>query len=346
MAKKEKYYKRPDGLYEAIRTINGKRVAFRGKTCREVDRKMLAYQEKEEIGKTVKELTKEWQEQKEREGVSNWTLNAYGLTCARVDDAIGDMGIKDVRAVDCQRILESMAAQGYRQGTVKLQKTAIVQMFRFAVIRGYIDVSPAAAVTLPRRLSKQSRYPLTTEQIKAVTECRKGDYWMLGLAFLWTGCRRGELLALRYEDIDRANNRIAINKKVDYSTGRPVLEDHTKTEAGMRTIPLLSPLANALPRDRIGLIFHDGDGGLVSPAMFEKMWREYRASVGLSEEITPHFFRHTFATICYEAGAGAKETSAMLGHSSEQITMELYTHLTRKKQDGAADCVERYASAL
>lgn len=346
MAKKEKYYKRPDGLYEAIRTINGKRVAFRGKTCREVDKKMLEYQERKAMGRTVKELTKAWQIQKEREGVSNWTRNSYKLACGRIDERIGDLHVCEIKPVDCQRILENMAAQGYMQGTVKVQKTVIVQLFRYAVMQGDIDVSPAAVVTLPRKLPKQSRYPLTPEQIKAVTECRTGDFWLLGLAFLWTGCRRGELLALRYEDIDRVNKTITINKKLDFSMGNPVLDNHTKTEAGMRTIPLLSPLANALPKNRIGLIFHDGNGGYIAPGMFSKIWREYQAEVGLPEEITPHYFRHTFATICYDAGAGSKEASAMLGHASEQITMELYTHLSRRKQDSAAECMERYAATL
>ncbi len=346
MAKKEKYYQRPDGLFETIRTVNGKRVAFRGKTCREVDRKLLAYQEKAEGGRTVSEVSCEWQKQKEREGVSNWTQTSYRLACDRIEAAIGDKYIKEVKAIDCQRILESMAAQGYKQGTVKLEKTVLVQLFRWAVLQGDIDVSPAAAVTLPRKLPKKSRYPLTAEQIKAVTECRDGDWWLLGLAFLWTGCRRGELLALRYEDIDRKARRITINKKLDFSTGKAVLEDHTKTEAGMRTIPLLSPLGDALPRGRIGLIFHDGEGGYINPSMFVRIWKEYQETVGLPSEITPHFFRHTFATICYDAGSGAKETSAILGHASEQITMELYTHLSKKKQDGAAECIERYVATM
>ena len=65
MAKKSKYYVRPDGLHESIRTINGKRVAFRGKTDREVDRKILEYKDRSEKGRTVKEMVEEWQKDKE-----------------------------------------------------------------------------------------------------------------------------------------------------------------------------------------------------------------------------------------------------------------------------------------
>ena len=61
MVKKQKYYQRPDSLFEAIRTINGKRVAFRGKTCREVDRKMLEYREEVSVGRSFSVVADEWE---------------------------------------------------------------------------------------------------------------------------------------------------------------------------------------------------------------------------------------------------------------------------------------------
>jgi integrase len=111
----------------------------------------------------------------------------------------------------------------------------------------------------------------------------------------------------------------------------------------MRTIPLFSPLANALPRNRIGLVFHNADGSHLEQHQIQKAWKQYQKDVGLPEHITPHYFRHTFATICYNAGADAKETAAILGHSNEQITMELYTHLTSEKRSSAAEKIEQYA---
>ena len=104
---------------------------------------------------------------------------------------------------------------------------------------------------------------------------------MLGMMALFTGCRRGELLALRWEDIDRKTGTITINKKINYTTGKPVLEDHTKTEAGMRTIPLLAPLADALPKDRIGLIFHNDKGNYLNSRQLSSLWRDFCDGVGL-----------------------------------------------------------------
>lgn len=344
MAKKGKYYKRPDGLYEAIRTINGKRVAFRGKTCREVDRKILEYHEKKAKGRTVAEVADEWYESKCTK-LSAAACVAYSSPLNALKRQMGDMYISEVKPIQLQRILEKMQQQGYKFGSVKLQKTILLQVFRYAVIHGDIDVSPAAEIELPRGLDRTKRDSLTAEQIKAVTECRKGDWWLMGLAFLWTGCRRGELMALCYEDIDRKAGTITINKKYSYVNGKSTFEQHTKTEAGMRTIPLFSPLADALPKDRIGLIFHNPDGSHMEQHQIIKAWKQYQADVGLPENITPHYFRHTFATICYNAGADAKETAAILGHANESITMEIYTHLSSEKRSSAAEKIEAYAVA-
>lgn len=344
MAKREKYYRRKeDGLYEAIRTINGKRVAFRGKTCREVDRKMLTYQEKQERGRTFCEVSEAWYESR-LPGISKSTAAAYENALKAVNASFRSQYVKEVKPIECQRILENMAAQGFRLGTVKLAKTVLIQVFRYAVIQGDIDVSPAAEIAIPRGLARQTRDALTAEQIKAVTECRSGDWWLMGLAFLWTGCRRGELMALRYEDIDRKAGTITINKKYNYVKGKSTFEDHTKTDAGMRTIPLLAPLANALPKGHVGLIFHNADGSHLEQHQIKAAWEQYRKDVGLPDDITPHYFRHTFATICYNAGIDTKQAAAMLGHANERITMELYTHLTTEKRSSAADMLEAYAA--
>lgn len=342
---KRKFYQRPDGLFEAIRTINGKRVAFRGKTCREVEQKMMAYKEEAELGRTVEQVAQEWLDHREN-AVSIGTITGYEACVKRIVGYIGKERIAQVKPIHCQRILEQLAQQGFKAGTLKLYKSVLLQMFRYAVIQGDIDISPATEIELPRGLPQKKREALTTEQIKQVTECRNGDWWLLGLALLWTGCRRGELMALRYEDIDRKNGVIHINKKINYSLAGQYgkLEHHTKTEAGMRDIPLFSPLADALPRDRIGLIFHDGNGNHLSAWAVNAAWRKYIEDAGLPEHITPHYFRHTFATICYNAEVDPKQAAAILGHSNERITMELYTHLSAEKKAAAAVKIEEYAA--
>lgn len=358
MAKKSKYYVRPDGLHESIRTINGKRVAFRGKTDREVDRKILEYQEQAAKGRTVKEMAEAWQRDKEPK-ISEASRVAYRAPVARLIDALGSRRAGDVKPIDLVRILEGMQSQGFSMGTVGLQKSVLQQVFRYGVIHGDIDVSPAAEIELPRGLPRLQRGSLTPEQIAAVMKYR-GSGWMLGMLAMFTGCRRGELMALRWEDIDRKTGKITVNKKVSYATNQPVLEDHTKTAAGMRTVPLLAPLADALPKDRIGLIFHREDGSYLNSRDIETLWRAFCDGVGLytTQQVkgdsgtrqranraypyTLHWMRHTFATICYNAGVDAKAAASILGHSNEQTTMDIYTHLSKQQEQESAEKLETY----
>lgn len=344
MAKKGKYYQRPDGLFETIRTINGKRVAFRGKTCREVDKKILAYQEEAEKGRTVSQLIDSWFSSRERQ-TADTTNATYTVYSQSIRAEIGHMYVSEVKPVHCMRILEQMANQGYKAGTVSIKKSILKQVFRYAVICGDIEVSPAECISLPRGLDRLKRDSLTMEQIKAISEYRGGEWWLLGVALLWTGCRRGELLALRYEDIDRKANTITINKKLSYIGDKPKLERNTKTEAGMRTIPLLYPLANALPKDRIGLIFSGPDGSYLTRGQYTRAWNQYRKDVGLPEHITAHYLRHTFATICYNAGVDPKEAASVMGHANEHVTMAIYTHLMKEKQSTIVEKLEAYAAA-
>ena len=82
MKNKSKYYVRPEGIHESIRTINGKRVAFRGKSDREVDKKILEYNEKQELGRKFPEIADEWEREHEKE-VSESTRRVYSFALLR-----------------------------------------------------------------------------------------------------------------------------------------------------------------------------------------------------------------------------------------------------------------------
>lgn len=358
-AKKGKYYTRPDGLKESIRVIGGRRVAFRGKTDREVDRKILEYREQAARGRRVAAVAREWWNTREPELAPASQL-AYRHPLDKLVERFGDQYCAQVRPLDLQRELEAMKDQGFRLGTVKLQMTIYKQVFRYAVRQGDCEISPAAELELPKKLPRKTRDALTNQQIRAVLDCREGDFWLFGLVLLCTGLRRGEALALSYEDIDRKAGVIRVNKIVDYGNPqhRPILKYHTKTEAGIRDIPLFPALAEAIPAGRIGLIFHGAGGGPMTTAELDRRWKAYCRRLGFWEcqegpeggrevfPITPHYFRHTFATLCYDAGIDPKSTAHMMGHASEQITVELYTHLSRSREQAAGEKLGAYLERL
>lgn len=337
MAKK-KYYQRPDGIFETTRTVNGKRVRFRGKTCAEVDRKILAYNEETKRGRKLPVIIDEWQEQHDKE-VRESTRRVYGIAVKRIREAFPDYA-SAYAPMDLKRYITAFERQGHAASTVNVELAVLKQVFAHAVLCGDIAVSPATEVKASRGLPKTERKALTEEQ-EALVEAYRGEDYLLGLMLLYTGCRRGELLALTWQDIDREAGVIHVTKKVNYATGKPVLEHQLKSKNGKRDIPILSPLAAALPaKPRIGLIFGGADGGHMIPSQWARRWTAYAARVGISG-VTPHQFRHSFATLMYEAGIDSKQGAAYLG-DTEKVTQGVYEELRAARAAAGAARLNDY----
>ena len=345
MAKKQRYYQRKDGLFEAIRTINGKRVAFRGRSCREVDQKMLTYREETERGRRFPNVADEWEREHEKE-VKEASRISYRSSVKRIKAAFPGP-VKEIKPIDVKRYLVSFEKRGYAAQTVSKELFVFRAILSYAVMAGDIDVNPAAEVKISKGLPKQTREALTEEQEKAVkTKWQDAEFGLFALFLLYTGMRRGEALAITYKDIDRKKGVIRVDKKLSYaSSSRPVLEDWTKSANGIREVPLLAPLAAALPKHRIGLVFPGKDGGYMTNTELCGNWREFCRDIGFVEEapgeeaqfpITPHCFRHSFATICYEAGLDSRQAARICGDTPETLE-KVYTHLRQGKEASAAE---------
>lgn len=332
-----KYNKNAAGYFETSRTINGKRVRFRGKTCAEVDRKILEYNTEQKSGRKFPVIADEWLDLREKE-LAHSTYKAYTYTVRRVKLHF-TCRASEITPLDVKRYMHAFEAEGRSKGAAHLELTVIKQILSYAVLMGDIDVSPAAEVKLSKNLPEGKRSALTEEQEAKVEACRSGDWWLLGLMLLYTGCRRGELLALNWQDIDRDAGVIHVNKKLSYAYGNvPRLEDHLKSKNGKRDIPLFSPLAAALPAGRrIGAIFTDEDGRYLSQSRFYDVWQQYLSDVGITDYITPHCFRHSFSTICFEAGIDPKDAAAFMG-DTEEIVRKVYTDLRQRHH---ADSIEK-----
>lgn len=335
---KAKYYQRPDGLYETSRKVNGKRVVFRGRTCREVDQKILAFSEEQELGREFPVVADEWFALREGE-ISQSTNLSYSLTIKRIKEAFPQR-IGEIKAIDLTRYIRRMERQGYSASTVNTEITVIRQIFRYAVNEsGDIDVSPASELRKSKGLPKSVRNALTPEQERAVEEYR-GEHWLFGMMLLYTGLRRGELLALNWQDVDRRAGVIHVTKKLNYSYGNsPVLEDHLKNRKS-HDVPLFDALARVLPTNRVGGIFTNDDGDYLTSSQLHRLWEDYAAAVGL-EGVTPHCFRHSFATICFEAGIDVASTASFMG-DTEQVVSKVYQELRDSKRISDAAQVNEY----
>lgn len=326
MAKKPKYYVRPDGLHEAIRVINGVRVPFRGRSDAEVEQKMIAYRDKQEKGPLFKEVAEKWRDEY-FPTLEEGTLKAYRPAYNRAVDSLGDMYAKEIMPGDIKVIFEKMKKQQFAKKTVSNQRAVINMIFRDAVIDGAIKINPCAEVKIPKGLIATKRLLPTDEEMQIVKDGKNDPDGLLPYLILYTGCRKGEAIALNYPDIDRKKKLVIVNKSVTYTGQSPSIKA-PKTTAGIREIILLDNLAEVIPRG-IGLIFPGKDGGLMRQAEYERMWKRWQKKTGVT--ITAHQLRHGFATLLYEAEIAEHEAMKLMGHADIATMHKIYVHIRESR---------------
>ena len=191
---------------------------------------------------------------------------------------------------------------------------------------------------MPRNAVTTKRVLPHTEDINAVKSHGNSEYGLMPFFLLYTGCRVGEALALRYEDIDYKNDTISINKTVVFDNGEPTIQQHAKTDAGNRIIPLLPPLKGILKKKK-GYIFNLNGEPLKKHQVYSQ-WNKYKKRYNI--DITPHQLRHAYATILYDAGLPVKDSQLLLGHNSAEVTQDIYTHISEERRKKTFETLNKY----
>lgn len=333
MAKKPKYYVRPDGLHETIRLINGKRVPFRGRTDAEVDKKMIAYKEKEERGPLFSEVAEKWKDE-HFPTLSPSTAKGYKAGYRRAKDRFKEIPIKEITPADIEALLQKMAREKYARKTVANQLLILSLICRSAILDGNLRINPCAAVRVPKGLEHTPRELPSDEELEIVKTGWGKPGGLIPYFILYTGCRRGETLAITHNDIDRKKKIIRINKSVCYSDQAPFVKT-PKTKAGTREIILLDKLIEVLPLG-IGdtLLFPGPDGKIMRESTFKNRWIKWQELTGVTS--TPHQLRHGYATMLFEAGIDERDAMDLLGHADIKMTKALYAHIRKSRKQATA----------
>ena len=344
-------------LYYTTRTINGVKRRFRSKDPEKLFEKVQLAVEAGARTPTFQEVAEMWQAEK-WPTIRPKTQECYTAPYNRAVSEYGEMAIDAVTAADVNRLILRLKAKGYSSQTIKDQKAVINMIMNYAISHDppYIQYNPCAAVAVPRGLPKTKR-PAPEEDVitKIVNAVDTVDFGLFPFLLLFTGCRRGEALALTWGDVDYDNDLIHINKAYTFIFGKATLGE-TKTEAGARSVPLLSILREHLIRPAgaadTDLIFTAPNGKAYSESTFKRHWRKYCISIGLVKQtpmeridkdgtpyvwlrldptLTPHQLRHAYATLCYESGTDAKTTQSWLGHADLLTTQNVYTDIRAHK---------------
>ena len=202
-------------------------------------------------------------------------------------------------------------------------------IFQYAILHGFLTHNPMSDIRLPNNLPRSERQMPLTEEIKIVDSHYTG-FDLLPYFLLYTGLRKSEALALSYKDIDFKNKTITVNKHLIHDGNKPIIEDRTKTVTSRRTVILLDRLAEKLPKNRIGLVFCNGDGSPLTKRQYDWRWKEYQKMYNLN--ITAHQLRHAYATMLFEAGIDLKDAQDLMGHTDINLTRQIYTHIRNERK--------------
>lgn len=233
----------------------------------------------------------------------------------------GDRPINTITADDLQQFIIQ-----YKEGSSSMiSKVMMVlkQIFKGAVDDDIIPKNPTSKVRPPKGTVGE-RKPLTMEQVRQIQEMApQHPDGLLVMLLLHTGMRRGEAVALRFEDIH--DGMIHINKAAVYSNGNKATINAPKTRAGVRRIPLEAELRAVLPSGGTGYVL--GGDEPWSKTKLARAWERLQRDIPALSGASPHILRHTYTMRLRRAGVDGATAQAILGHEDYQTTANVYTHI-------------------
>jgi integrase len=270
-------------------------------------------------------------------------IRAYAAALEnRVLPALGDRRLSELRRSDVQAFADRLVGEGLAPSTVQVALMPLRAICRRALVRGELAVNPTTGLELPAVRGRRDRIASPVEAAALIAALPDADRALWATA-MYGGLRRGEIVALRWEDVDLAAGVIRVERSWDAVEG-PVAP---KSAVGRRKVPIPSVLRDHLAERRA---MQGGRDGLVfgatgrSPLYVHGVTRRADAAwqaMGL-RRITLHECRHTFASLMIAAGVNAKALSTFLGHANIAITLDRYGHLMDGSEAEAAERLGAY----
>lgn len=354
---------RSDGRWQAAIQVNGKRHSVYGRSRSEVAQKLRDLQNQAATGKVVQaantilgEFLDQWLTvTKAGLRPSTWT---YYESLARhhVKPALGKVKLRDLKPLGISLFYSELTKAGVSAHRALKVHRLLTKSLNDAVKWQVIPVNPALAAVPPK---PDAFEPViwTPEQAAAFVESARANQrtWdALALVALGSGCRLGEVLALRWGDVDLERGVVTISRSIASVRGKPV-EGSPKTAAGHRTLSLPGFAVAALRVQRqrqlerqLALgpewkgqdrIFTTASGLTPNNSVFEAFHAACRRA-GVPK-IRLHDLRHVHATLAVKNGADLKTLQRRLGHASLAMTMTIYAHAVPAGDIEAAAGLER-----
>lgn len=301
-----------------------------------------------ERGPTLAEATAKWLAAMEAGHERNRSGDPYKPSAIRgyrdtlrlrVLPALGHVRVRELTTRDVQRWVDGLCERQppLAPATIDVAVTALKAYYRRAVVRGEVPTNPTVGILKPAVRCKPKRVASPHEAAAMLDALDAADRGLWATAF-YGGLRRGELVALRWEDVDLASGVIRVRRGWDRVEG----EVAPKSHRGKRAVPIPAPLRDHLVEHRMQAVEGPrvfGSDGSIRGQMVRA--RARWAERGLPD-LTLHEGRHTYASLMIAAEVNAKALSTFMGHASIAITYDLYGHLFPGSEAEAADLLDAY----
>ena len=265
---------------------------------------------------------------------------------------IGNIPLTKLSSLDLQRLYKKLLSdgrvdrieskkqpKGLSAKTVRNIHQIISSALKLAIEQRLIARNPADGCALPKAERKEMQ-TLPVEQLTSfLREAKDSGVFALYYIDLTTGLRRGELLGLKWSDIDLEKGDLRVQRQIGRIDGK-IIEMPLKTKNAYRTLPLSADAIDVLMQQRRKTgnsewVFPSPTGGPMSPDSVLHMLHRVLKRAGLPK-VRFHDLRHTFATLALQNGVDIKTVSGMLGHFSAGFTLDTYAHVTTAAKREAA----------
>ena len=278
------------------------------------------------------------------------------LVTTHIKPALGRLKLKSLNALHLQGLYRERLDSGLSGSTVQKIHHVLHKALSQAVKWNLIPRNPADAVKAPMASSKEM-HPLSVSEARRLLEAARDDRLeALYVLALHTGIRRGELLGLKWEDLDLDDSIVRVRRTLTRTeNGKRLALGEPKTKKSRRTVHLTPRAVEALKRHRAkqaekklktgglyqdqGLVFAGEIGNLINPSnLRQRSFAPLLEHAGLPR-ITFHDLRHTCASLLFQKNVHPKFVQELLGHASVAVTLDTYSHMLPGMGGEAADAM-------
>ena len=368
-------HQKANGVWELSETIEGKRYWFSSLDPEEVWKKRDDFIKQNEEQKVQNDLGPLFETVADTyeikvDQMKNGTQKSYLPAIKRARNQFSGKRIKEIEPYMIAQFLKSMS--GMAHTTVSNQKTVINAIFQTWIDspdwKG--DSNPAAITKMPRGLKRGKRQPPSEQQVEIVKQHHMDPDALPAVVYLCTGERRGEACAIQLKDIDFEKNTISITKSVEHINNKPYVTT-TKTDSGVRCIPLLSILHEALeplrclPED---IYILSGTKEPLTASQYSRHWTAFWRKYGMAHpiireqkrkrngketifhptdwvaDVCAHQFRHEYVCMLCMADVPEEIAIQLVGHANAKMIHEVYMSLKPQMIDSAGEKLNAFLS--